>query len=65
MIDFAARVKQGFAKAGIGLTSISNTLPYRRQRFLRDLGVSVVLDVGANIGQSMPRNLESTGMRAV
>jgi FkbM family methyltransferase len=51
MIDFAARVKQGFAKAGIGLTSISNTLPYRRQRFLRDLGVSVVLDVGANIGQ--------------
>src|SRR5580692_1034730 len=51
MIDFTARVRRVLAKAGIGLIRISNTLPYRRQRFLRDAGVTVVLDVGANTGQ--------------
>jgi FkbM family methyltransferase len=51
MIDVIALVRQGFAKAGVGLTRVSNTLPYRRQQFFRDLGVTVVLDVGANTGQ--------------
>ena len=51
MSNAVALVKLGFARAGVSLTRISNTLPYRRQQFLRELGVTAVLDIGANSGQ--------------
>ena len=51
MINLAELVKRGFAHVGVGFTRVSNTLPYRRQQFFRDLNISVVLDVGANTGQ--------------
>lgn len=44
-------IRKGFAAAGIGLFKISNTFASRRLQFLSDLGVTVVLDVGANRGQ--------------
>jgi FkbM family methyltransferase len=38
------------AAAGMHITRIDNTLPHKRQRFLADLGIDVVLDIGANEG---------------
>lgn len=37
-------------KLGLHLTRVENTLPRKRQRFLGDLGIDTVLDIGANIG---------------
>ena len=51
MNDAVSLIKHGLVKAGIGVTRVSNTLPYRRRQFLRDSGITVVLDVGANSGQ--------------
>lgn len=37
-------------KLGLHLTRVENTLPFKRQRFLGDLGIDTVLDIGANVG---------------
>jgi FkbM family methyltransferase len=43
---------QSIARAcGLEITKADNTLAQMRRRLLRDLGISLVLDVGANVGQ--------------
>lgn len=37
-------------RLGLHLTRVENTLPFKRQRFITDLRIDTVLDVGANVG---------------
>lgn len=45
--DFVQRLG---AAAGMHVTRIDNTLPRKRERVLSDLGIDLVLDIGANEG---------------
>jgi FkbM family methyltransferase len=45
--DLIQRFGQSF---GLHLTRVENTLPFKRHRFIRDLKITLVLDVGANVG---------------
>jgi len=51
MIGLATFVTKCFRWVGLRVDRISNTLAYKRARFLKELAVNVVLDVGANRGQ--------------
>lgn len=47
---FTDLVQSFGAAAGLHITRIDNTLPHKRKRILAELGIDVVLDVGANEG---------------
>ena len=45
--DFVQRLG---TSVGLHVTRADNTLPFKRQSFLHSLGIDVVLDIGANVG---------------
>ncbi len=57
--DFVQRLGRGL---GLHITRAENTLPFKRQRFLAELGIDLVLDIGANVGH-YAQELRAQGWR--